>query len=83
MNMKLITRKSECIKAKNERLVKSPKEAIRKTLNNYFIKDGIIVKVYQPSYISKEEVVLRDRSFAADLTINLKNNSSFANIANP
>jgi len=76
VDMKLITRKSECKKDANEQLVKSPKEAIRKTLSNYLIKNGVIVKVYQPSYISKEEIVLND------LTIKLNNNNSLINIDN-
>jgi hypothetical protein len=73
--MKLVTRKSECKKDTNV-LVTSPKEAIRKTLSNYLIKNGVIVKIYQPSYISKEEIVLND------LTIKLNNNNSRTKIAN-
>ncbi len=58
--MKLITRKSECKRDRQNVLIKSPKEAIRKTLSNYLIKDGLIVKAYLPSYVSKDEMVLRN-----------------------
>ena len=67
VEMKLITRKSECKSAGRERLVKSPKDAIRRTLSNYQIKDGFIVKAFLPSYVSKDALVLRngvDREFA-------------------
>ena len=80
--MKLITRKSECKKETNERLIKSPKEAIRKTLSNYLIQNGVIIKVYQPSYISKEEIVLRDAKYLNDLTIKLNNSNSLVTIDN-
>ena len=80
--MKLITRKSDCIKPGSRRLVKSPKEAIRKTLNNYVIMDGVIVTVYQPSYISKDAAVLRDSNYNNDITITLENNNSLINIPN-
>jgi hypothetical protein len=72
--MKLITRKSECRRDPQSLLVKSPKEAIRKTLNNYVVKDGVIVKIYQPSYISKEEIVLRGEH-STDITIKLHDHS--------
>lgn len=80
--MKLVTRKSECKKETNARLIKSPKEAIRKTLNNYLIENGVIIKVYQPSYISKEKIVLRDAKYLKELTLNLENNNSLVNIDN-
>ena len=80
--MKLVIRKSECIKVDNGRLIKSPKEAIRKTLSNYLIKDGFIVNAYMPSFISNEEAVLRDDSYYSNITIKLQNNNSFTTIAN-
>ncbi|MCD6011134.1 MAG: hypothetical protein K0Q79_996 [Flavipsychrobacter sp.] len=58
--MKLITKKSECKRADSTRLVKSPKDAIRKTLSNYEIKDGLIIKAYLPSYVSENALVLRN-----------------------
>lgn len=80
--MKLITRKSECIKAEKSLLVKSPKEAIRRTLNNYWVVDGVIIDVYQPSYISKQEAVLVAAEYSNNFTIKFENNISFTNTAN-
>ncbi len=81
--MKLVTRKSECIKVNNTGLVKSPKEAIRKTLSNYLISDGVIIQIYQPSYVSKEEAVLCDTKFANEMKIQLETKSTLLNkIAN-
>lgn len=70
--MKLITRKSECKSAGRERLVKSPKEAIRRTLSNYLIKDGLIVKAFLPSYVSKDTLVLRN-GIDSEFSIMLRN----------
>lgn len=80
--MKLITKKSECRSHPRRLLVKSPKDAIRRTLSNYLIKDGVIIRVYQPSYVSKDLAVLRDVNYGNDLTIHLSGSSSMANITN-
>jgi hypothetical protein len=58
--MKLVTRKSECRQKQAQMLVKSPKEAIRRTLSNYEIVDGIIVRAYLPSYVSRDAIVLNN-----------------------
>ena len=76
MQTKLITRKSECRLSNRNKLVKSPKEAIRKTLSNYQIKDGYIVKAYLPSYVSKEEIVLRNVIEYDEIAIKLDNRNS-------
>ena len=80
--MKLITKKSECRSHSQHQLVKSPKDAIRRTLSNYLIKDGVIVNIYQPSYVSKEAAVLRDVKYKDNFTIQLSNSSSFINADN-
>ncbi len=69
--MKLITRKSECRPLAANLLVKSPKEAIRKTLSNYMIRDGYIIKAYLPSYVSKDTLVLRNVADNEDLSVQL------------
>ncbi len=71
--MKLITKKSECKRTDIARLVKSPKEAIRKTLSNYLVKDGLIVRAYLPSYVSKDSLVLRN-GIDCEFSINLDTN---------
>ena len=71
--MKLITRRSECRTSVRIGLVKSPKEAIRKTLKNYLVKDGRIVSIYQPSFVSREEMVIRNMNHCADISIRLGN----------
>jgi len=76
--MKLITRKSECKTSIPVSLVKSPKEAIRKTLERYLVKDGRIINIYQPSYVSKEEMVLRNMNSCADISIKLGRNKQMA-----
>jgi hypothetical protein len=76
--MKLITRKSECRTSIRINLVKSPKEAIRKTLERYLVKDGRIINIYQPSYVSREEIVLRNMNHCADISIRLVNNKPMA-----
>jgi len=80
--MKLITRKSECRRTNNNMLVKSQKEAIRKTLSNYEVKDGYILKAYLPSYVSKEALVLRKIVEYNEFSIRLDNTSSLANMSN-
>ncbi len=69
--MQLVTRKSECKTSMRMNLVKSPKDAIRKTLKNYLVKDGRILSIYQPSYVSREEMVLRNMNECADISIKL------------
>lgn len=50
--MELVTKKSECRGVSRHTLVKSPKEAMRKTLKNSLIKDGLVVKLFPASFIS-------------------------------
>jgi hypothetical protein len=80
--MKLITRKSECRPGKMNSLVKSPKEAIRRTLSNYEVKNGLIVKAYQPSYVSKEALVLRNMEAFGDFAVMLDKHNMLVNTHN-
>ncbi len=59
-NMELIIKKSQCIKSQKDVRVKSPKEAIRKTLRNYLIKDGFIVRAYETPFSSTNQLMLRE-----------------------
>ena len=81
MDVKLITRKSECRNHPRKQYIKSPKEAIRRTLSNYQIRDGIIVNVYQPSYVSKDAIVLRNQNNKNNRTIQLSSSTSILNAA--
>lgn len=80
--MKLITKKSECKRIEKSELVKSPKEAIRKTLSNYLIKDGLIIKAYLPSYVSKEEMVLRNQATNDEVSVKLTQSGSIIKVKN-
>lgn len=82
VDMKLITRKSECRPGKMNSLVKSPKEAIRRTLSNYEVKNGMIVKAYLPSYVSKEALVLRSRAAFEEFAIMLDTPNMLINTHN-
>ena len=52
MLMELVTKKSECRGITRQELVKSPKEAMRKTLRNTLVRDGLVVKLFPASFVS-------------------------------
>ena len=79
--MKLVTRKSECRQKQVNMLVKSPKEAIRRTLSNYEIVDGIIVRAYLPSYVSRDAIVLNNVVSKGTYSIALNNSNKTKAIA--
>jgi hypothetical protein len=58
--MELITKKSQCTKNRKNVLIKSPKEAIRRTLKNYLIKDGYIVKAYEPYTRASNDLIFSE-----------------------
>ena len=51
--MELVTKKSDCKGPVRNELVKSPKEAIKKTLQNSLEKEGLVVKLFPSSFVSK------------------------------
>ncbi len=79
--MKLVTRKSECRPKQAQLLVKSPKEAIRRTLSNYEIVDGVIVRAYLPSYVSKDAIVLNNVVNKGTYSIALNNTTRSKSLA--
>ncbi len=50
--MELVTKKSECRGVVRNELVKSPKEAMRKTLKNSLVKNGLVVKLFPATIVS-------------------------------
>ena len=80
--MRLITRKSECKRIEANIPEHTPDEAIGTTLSSYCVKDGIIVRVNMRSYVSKEEMVIRNMSNYGDLSIKLVNTISIASREN-
>ncbi len=56
--MHLITRKSECRNRVGYARVLSPKQAIRRTLSEFEIRDGLVVRRSDVSYVSPNEIVI-------------------------
>ena len=53
--MKLIKRKSECKSGTPDRVPGASAKFIGMELDNFVIRDGVILKAFDPLYISKEE----------------------------
>lgn len=72
----LITKKSECRRGGKDMRVTSPKEAIRRTLKNYLIKDGFIIRSFHrtPS-LSNKMVQLHQAGYIADMPIGQVHNN--------
>ena len=51
--MELVTKKSECKGTLRSELIKSPKEAMRKTLKNSLVRDGLVVKLFPATVVSR------------------------------
>jgi len=50
--MELVTKKSECKVLSKGELIKSPKEAMRKTLKNTLVRNGLVVKLFPATVMS-------------------------------
>ncbi len=50
--MELVTKKSACKGMSRDELIKSPKEAMRKTLKNTLTRDGLIVKLFPATVVT-------------------------------
>ena len=49
--MELVTKKSECRGATRSDLVKSPKDAMRKTGKNNLTKEALVVKLFPATFV--------------------------------
>ncbi len=51
--MELSTQKSDCLNFDRSLLVKSPKEAMRKTLRNTLERQGLVVNLFPTSFVTR------------------------------
>ena len=52
--MVLVTKKSECKGVLRGELVKSPKEAMRKTIKNSLVRNGLVVKLFPATIVTND-----------------------------
>ena len=53
--MELSTQKSDCLNFDRSLLVKSPKEAMRKTMRNALERQGLVVNLFPTSFVIRQK----------------------------